>query len=648
MQAKRESGKWVRWLLPVVLVVCALQLMQSLFSLRSVNVQTLQGENGLVDLRQAELSTGVFQLDGPWEFYPGVLYTPEDFAAGRAGQKAAEEVSPSDYACGTHRLRLLADPGEYYTICGFSVDYATRVFVNGSQVAVFGNPAETAEDFVPKVGYMTLPMCAGPDGVIELVVQYGNYVHKDGGHIPPLYISTPQNMEQFKQASDLISLTLSGGLLLLALYFVLNAAMRRRAEYLCLAFCCVLMALRDQNFYNIHLLPETTSWYFTYRLFICMVMLMPVSILLLLKLLYARATAHWPLAVYLGAAAVAALLIFTLPTQQLVSVSTAIYYLSIPYLVYLVFGTVRGFVRRGGLQAADALVLSGFALLVASLLHEALLTGRSSEVTHYGTAAWGMLGFVFLNAAAVNLRIQQREAALIESRSHSQMLERMNRLNLEFLQKVAHELKTPLTVISGYAQLTGIQLAADRVDRETPENLKTIQQEAQRLAEMVTSLMDYSYGRKGELRFERVDVPELLNRVLAITVPMCLKKRNTVRLAGVCSESAHGSFEMLLQVFINLVMNASRHTENGTITLSADGASQPGFVLFQVEDTGSGIAPKDLPHIFEQGFSAGGSTGLGLTICREVVESHGGRIWVERTGPRGTVIAFTVKKEEEQ
>lgn len=196
---------------------------------------------------------------------------------------------------------------------------------------------------------------------------------------------------------------------------------------------------------------------------------------------------------------------------------------------------------------------------------------------------------------------------------------------------------------------TGVfQLDGGPVDRETPENLKTIQQEAQRLAEMVTSLMDYSYGRKGELRFERVDVPELLNRVLAITVPMCLKKRNTVRLAGVCSESAHGSFEMLLQVFINLVMNASRHTENGTITLSADGASQPGFVLFQVEDTGSGIAPKDLPHIFEQGFSAGGSTGLGLTICREVVESHGGRIWVERTSPRGTVIAFTVKKEEEQ
>ena len=158
-------------------------------------------------------------------------------------------------------------------------------------------------------------------------------------------------------------------------------------------------------------------------------------------------------------------------------------------------------------------------MLVASLLHEALLTGRSSDVSHYGTAAWGMLGFVFLSGAAVGLRIQKREAALIESRSRGEMLERMNRMNLEFLHRMAHELKTPLTVISGYAQLTGIQLAADQVDQETPENPKTIRQEARRLGDMVTRLMEYSYGRTSELRFERVDTADLLDRVRAIAAP---------------------------------------------------------------------------------------------------------------------------------
>lgn len=172
----KRTGKQIRklrWLLLVVLVVLTLQLLQGLFTLRNAPVQLLRVEDGWLDL-QGEETDGLFQLEGRWEFYPEALYTSEDFAAGRTGQPAGEEVSPSDYAYGTHRLRIRATPGAYYAICGFSVDYATRVFANGSQVTVFGNPSETAEGFVPRVGYMTLPMCAGEDGIIELVVQYGN------------------------------------------------------------------------------------------------------------------------------------------------------------------------------------------------------------------------------------------------------------------------------------------------------------------------------------------------------------------------------------------------------------------------------------------------------------------------------------------
>lgn len=169
----KRTGKQIRKLRWLLLVVLTLQLLQGLFTLRNAPVQLLRVEEGWLDL-QGEEADGLFQLEGRWEFYPEALYTSEDFAAGRTGQPAGEEVSPSDYAYGTHRLRIRATPGAYYAICGFSVDYATRVFANGSQVTVFGNPSETAEGFVPRVGYMTLPMCAGEDGIIELVVQYGN------------------------------------------------------------------------------------------------------------------------------------------------------------------------------------------------------------------------------------------------------------------------------------------------------------------------------------------------------------------------------------------------------------------------------------------------------------------------------------------
>ena len=193
-----------------------------------------------------------------------------------------------------------------------------------------------------------------------------------------------------------------------------------------------------------------------------------------------------------------------------------------------------------------------------------------------------------------------------------------------------------------------MQLAAHRISDEAPGNLKTIQQEAQRLADMVTRLMEYSYGRKSELSFGRVIVPELLENVDAIAAPLCLKNGNAVKIGADSCEDVHGNFEMLLQIFINLVVNANKSTQNGTITISASGQERQGFALFRVEDTGSGISAEDLPHIFEQGYSANGSSGLGLTICREAVEAHGGEIWVERTGPEGTVFAFTVLKEEPQ
>ena len=348
MQLNYINKNLLRWFLPVAIVVLGVLLLHIVFSQKADPIQEIAPENGILDIRNVDVSSGVINIVNNWDFYPSELYTSQDFAAGTVGEKSRPEESASDTPYGTHRLRILAQPNQYYTICSFSLDYASRVFVNGSEVATFGTVADNAADFVPKVGYMTIPMYSGENGEIEIIYQYGNYVHKNGGYIQPTYLSTPQIMERFKAANDLVSLSVSGGLLLLMLYFLLSAAVRRKADFLCLALCCLVMALRDQNFLNIHLLPADTSWYFVYRTLILIVMLMPVSILLLLKCMYDKATRRWPLYVYLGMTAIAAMLICVLPTQDLVSVSTAVYYASIPYLLYLLFGVAR----QGRLQPA--------------------------------------------------------------------------------------------------------------------------------------------------------------------------------------------------------------------------------------------------------------------------------------------------------
>ncbi len=145
-----------RWLLPVAIVVLSVLLIQNIFSRKEYSVQELSPQDGVLDIRDIDMSEGVFNIANNWDFYPEALYTSEDFASGAAGEKSGPEASASDTPYGTHRLRILAQPDRYYTICGFSLDYASRVFVNGSEVATFGTVADNAEDFVPSVGYMTI------------------------------------------------------------------------------------------------------------------------------------------------------------------------------------------------------------------------------------------------------------------------------------------------------------------------------------------------------------------------------------------------------------------------------------------------------------------------------------------------------------
>jgi len=94
-----------------------------------------------------------------------------------------------------------------------------------------------------------------------------------------------------------------------------------------------------------------------------------------------------------------------------------------------------------------------------------------------------------------------------------------------------------------------------------------------------------------------------------------------------------GNADLLAQVITNLLQNAGKHTENGTVTLAAKTTGNK--ITVTVRDTGSGIPEELLPHVFERKVSSGG-TGFGLYLCKMVVESHGGRIWIQNGQERGT------------
>ncbi|MGD9663309.1 MAG: sensor histidine kinase, partial [Porticoccaceae bacterium] len=211
----------------------------------------------------------------------------------------------------------------------------------------------------------------------------------------------------------------------------------------------------------------------------------------------------------------------------------------------------------------------------------------------------------------------------------------------------SHEMRTPLTVIS-----VNIQTAAEILedmdeavkDAEAAELLQSAQQEIMRLARMVGGMLNLASMTENTEK-QMVNLSTLLHNS-AQMYSLHLKNRgNLLKLDIADGLAVFGNADLLAQVAANLLQNAAAYTEQGEITLRAEQTGHE--VLVRVEDTGTGISPELLPHVFERGVSTSG-TGFGLYLCRTVVESLGGRIWIESTQGSGTSVAYALPAYEGQ
>jgi len=242
---------------------------------------------------------------------------------------------------------------------------------------------------------------------------------------------------------------------------------------------------------------------------------------------------------------------------------------------------------------------------------------------------------------------QERERLLERERQARKQAERAMHARKQMLGIVSHDLRSPLNVISGSAQLLQ-SLPPEAVCEKGEERLRAIVQAADRMNRLIGDLLDVSRLEAGRfpIECEPVDVPALVREAADALRP----RAEEASLEFVCAaEEGLGSVsadrDRILQVIENLVGNAIRFTPaGGRIELRV--ARTEGGVLFSVSDTGSGIPAADLEHLFEpfwQGTGAAeGGAGLGLFIARGIVEAHGGRIWAESRVGEGSTFRFTI------
>jgi signal transduction histidine kinase len=212
-------------------------------------------------------------------------------------------------------------------------------------------------------------------------------------------------------------------------------------------------------------------------------------------------------------------------------------------------------------------------------------------------------------------------------------IERQEGLRKEMTADIAHELRNPIAVIQA-----NVESLVDGVYPATAENLEPVLESVRLLSRLVEDLRTLALADAGRLTMEigPTDVAPVLRRVVSAFESRAAPKNVTLHVDGAPSATAAADPQRLEQILSNLVGNAIRHTpEGGRVMMKIDSAPG-GRVRIDVTDTGSGIPPEALAHVFERFYRADrgrsrieGGTGLGLAIARKLAEAQGGSLSAE-------------------
>jgi len=250
-----------------------------------------------------------------------------------------------------------------------------------------------------------------------------------------------------------------------------------------------------------------------------------------------------------------------------------------------------------------------------------------------------------VEAIAQQLCMALRNARLVRAAGEVEVLRRADRVKSEFLATVSHELRSPLTAIR--ASVDGLLDRPSRTASADDGFLHTIGSQANRLGRLVDQLLDVSQIEGGNLRIDREwhELPALLADAVDGIAALYGARRIDCHLPPE-APLLFVDYDRFIQVLHNLLDNACRCAPQASV-VNVDAAWTEREVAIGVADRGPGVRPLEREHIFKRFYGSGrtGATrsiGLGLAICRGIVESHGGSIWVEDRPGGGSVFRFTL------
>ncbi|MBA4320464.1 MAG: hypothetical protein C0412_18860, partial [Flavobacterium sp.] len=296
-------------------------------------------------------------------------------------------------------------------------------------------------------------------------------------------------------------------------------------------------------------------------------------------------------------------------------------------------------------------IIYAISLAVFSLIVD-ILSANGVIGIKVQTIGYGILILLFLNAVAIAKKFSMAFESVEEL---SEKLLSLDKLKDEFLANTSHELRTPINGIIGIAESL-IDGATGKLYQKTVENLQIIVSSSKRLASLVNDILDFSKLKNADIYISQknVDLMEISNLVIVISKTLISEKNIEIKneipenIPLVLADESR-----LQQIMYNLVGNAIKFTHEGSVTINAKVNGE--YVEVSVTDTGIGI-PKDkfdaIFKTFEQVDSSTsreyGGTGLGLSITKQLIELHGGKIWLESEVGKGSNFTFSLPVSQNQ
>ncbi|MBN2484441.1 MAG: hypothetical protein JXB34_00565 [Bacteroidales bacterium] len=336
-------------------------------------------------------------------------------------------------------------------------------------------------------------------------------------------------------------------------------------------------------------------------------------------------------------------------------------------LIYLMAFSVIASTFMGMKVAIASLFINLFTLLGFAFF----IVSKSTIVPIYETYSLGRWVVIAINFCVVNSVISLAIAYFVESlkksfereldlkqklKKKSERLieakvraEESDQLKTAFLANVSHEFRTPMNAIVGF---TEIMLFTNTDEEKRKRYLKNILKSSEQLLQIINNTIEYSKIELGSIEFKlaRFEIYEVLNIVFENLRPKCPSGIDFLLSGylGINMPRIVSDREKMIQVFTNLILNAFKFTEKGSVSFGLMESAHPNYYQFFVKDTGIGIRKEKQKDIFtrfhkEDDFKEG--TGLGLSISATLVFHMGGRIWLESEPGAGTTFYFILPTE---